>query len=190
MCFVVSKMAGWEAACCQCHCCVNSFFRHLFVLPVSLMHPCYGCIMPTKTSRNFGEGIWSYISLQEQWMFFNWYLNLKPNHDLQPHRPPLLALYLSSFPRRTWALSRQALCAGSDGAALLQHCLPPAAVGSSGDVRRPCLDDACVGVPRILPLEFVQGQVLSEQGFTLHWSHVVQKVESWGRLWHVDKGQR
>lgn len=105
-CVSVVFLAGWEAACCQRYCCVNSFFRHLFVLPVSLMCPCYGCsIVPTKTSRNFSKGICSYLGLQEQRVFFNWYLNLKPNCNLQPHRPPLLALYLSSFLWRTWALS-------------------------------------------------------------------------------------
>lgn len=97
MCFVVSKTPRWEAARCQHYCCVSSFFRCLIVMPVSLICPCYWCsIMPAKLSRNFSEGIRSYIRLQEQCMFFSWYLILKPNHDLQPPRSPLLALYLSS----------------------------------------------------------------------------------------------
>lgn len=37
------------------------------------------------------------------------------------------------------------------------------------------LNDACVGDPRNLSLEFVQGRVLSERGFTLFRSHVLQK---------------
>lgn len=177
MCFVVSKTAGWEATCCQNYCYANSFFRCLFVLPVPLMHPCYGCsVVPTKTSRNFSKSIWSYISLQGQRAFFSWYLNLKPSHDLQTQRPPSLALYLSSFP-------------GRGGTALLRHCRPPATVGSMGGIRGARPGGACVGDPRNLSRESVQGQVLSEQGFTLFQSHVSQEVESWGSLWHVDRGQ-
>ena len=70
------------------------------------------------------------------------------------------------------------LCVGIGGTALLWHCLPPATVGSLGDIMGVCLDDACVGDPRNLSLEFVQGQVLSEQGFTLFRSHALQEVES------------
>lgn len=66
--------------------------------------------------------------------------------------------------------------------ALLWHCLSLAVVSGSGDIWGAHLDDACAGDPRNLPLEFVQGQVLSEQRFAFFQSHVLQEVKSWGRL--------
>lgn len=72
-------------------------------------------------------------------MFFNWYLNLKPNPDLWPHRSPYQALCVSSF-------------LGSGGMALLWH------QSVAQDVMGACLDATYVGDPRSLSLEFVQGR--------------------------------
>lgn len=83
-------------------------------------------------------------------MFFNWYLNLKPNPDLYP---PFQALCLSSF-------------LGSGGTAVLWH------QSVAQDVRGACLDDTCVGEPRNLSLEFVQGRdsLFSKVMFCKKWS--------------------
>lgn len=87
-------------------------FQAFICLPVSLMRPCCKCsIVPTKTSGNFSMGIWPYSSFQEQWVFFSWYLNLKPNHDLEPHRPLLLVLSFL-LPLDNLALCQQVLWLG------------------------------------------------------------------------------
>lgn len=87
-------------------------FQAFICLPVSWMCPCSKCsIVPTKTSGNFSTGIWPYSSFQEHWVFFSWYLNLKPNHDLEPHRPLLLALFFL-LPWDDLALCQQVLWLG------------------------------------------------------------------------------